>query len=173
MAKITTEALVLLLDPKKVIYYILLSKTSEEQLAKDIYHSAIEKAIIKYNKGVYVEEGKLQAWFYTIAINILNDYYRKHQRSPILRMYDTEHDIEAIIGEEDFNFELVDEAKHKSLKLLNALKELPSEQQEVIDLYYYRGFSFEEIAKHTTVSINTALGRKRYAIINLKKLMVK
>jgi len=120
--------------------------------------------------GVYNEEGKFLPWVMRIAHNLVIDFFRKNNRIPTIENTD-EYDVFKYISDSSQNIEatLYQDQIVKDLQKL--VQELPEDQKEVLMMRLYRDMSFKEIAENTNVSINTALGRMRYAIINLRKLV--
>ena len=121
-------------------------------------------------RGVYNEEGKFLPWIMRIAHNLVIDYFRKKNRIPLFENNDN-FDIFQLISDGAMNAEnaIIDDQIVADLQKI--ILELPQDQKEVLLMRFYRDMSFKEIASHTGVSINTALGRMRYAIINLRKLI--
>ncbi|MDR2979516.1 MAG: sigma-70 family RNA polymerase sigma factor [Bacteroidales bacterium] len=154
---------------KKVFSYIMLSVKNRE-LAEDIFQDTFIKVINTLKSGNYKEEGKFVQWVMRIANNLKIDHYRKVQRMPA---YETsgEFDIFDLLYGTDPSVEqkIITEQIYSDLKGL--IKLLPDEQREVLEMRIYEDVSFKEIATLTDVSINTALGRMRYALINLRKLI--
>jgi len=154
---------------KKVFTYIrMLVKDSE--LAEDLFQDVFVKVIHTLKSGNYNEEGKFLPWVMRIAHNISIDHFRKAKRIPVVQTKD-DFDIFRTLRIEDDNVEekLIQEQILEDVKKL--IIELPAEQQEVLILRHYADMSFQEIAAFTNVSINTALGRMRYALINLRKIV--
>lgn len=144
----------------------------DEQLAEDIFQDTFIKVIMTLRKGKYNEEGKFLPWTLRIAHNLTIDHFRKAKRMPVVRESSGPEDfnIFSTISSEEINVE-EEEIKtqiHRDVKDLVNL--LPDEQREIIKLRLYFDCSFKEIADLTNVSINTALGRMRYALINLRKI---
>lgn len=154
------------------VFAFIMSKVGDQSLADDIFQETFIKVINTLQLGKYNEEGKFLPWVLRIAHNLVIDHFRKV--SKYRHVYDGD-------GEDDysiFNFlpaeksveeNMVNESSLKELKLL--LKELPIEQYEVVYMRLYQQMSFKEISEETGVSINTALGRMRYALLNLRKLI--
>jgi RNA polymerase sigma factor (sigma-70 family) len=154
---------------KKVFTYIrMLVKDSE--LAEDLFQDVFVKVIHTLKSGNYNEEGKFLPWVMRIAHNISIDHFRKAKRIPVVQTKD-DFDIFRTLRIDDDNVEekLIQEQILEDVKKL--IVELPAEQQEVLILRHYADMSFQEIAAFTNVSINTALGRMRYALINLRKIV--
>ena len=154
---------------KKVFSYILLSVKNRE-LAEDIFQDTFIKVINTLRAGAYKEEGKFVQWVMRIANNLKIDYYRKMQRMPAVET-NGEFDIfDFVYGNEpSIEQKMITEQIHRDARHL--LQYLPKEQREVLEMRIYQDISFKDIAELTNVSINTALGRMRYALINLRKLI--
>ena len=144
--------------------------TKDRYLAEDLFQDTFIKVINKLKAGKYKEEGKFLPWVMRISYNICIDHYRKTKRSP--KVVNTEgfdiFDILPLSQESPEQLMMGNQSKDKVRKLL---EELPEEQKEVVLLRHYYDFSFKEIAELTGVSINTALGRMRYSLINLRKVI--
>ncbi len=156
---------------KRLFSYILISVKNRE-LAEDIFQDTFVKVINTIRSGNYREEGKFFQWTMRIANNLKIDYYRKVQKLP---MFDAngEYDIFDLIGtmEDSAEQKLIREQIYCDLNRIVEL--LPPEQKEVLVMRIYQDYSFKEIADMTGVSINTALGRMRYALINMRKIIQK
>lgn len=154
---------------KKVFTYILLSVKNRE-LAEDIFQDTFIKVVNTLRSGSYKEEGKFVQWVMRIANNLKIDYYRKVQRMPAFESGD-DFDIFDVLNGTDSSVEqkIIEEQINEDVKAL--VKLLPDEQREVLEMRIYEDISFKDIAEMTNVSINTALGRMRYALINLRKLI--
>jgi RNA polymerase sigma-70 factor (ECF subfamily) len=145
----------------------------DSALAEDIFQDVFVKVIHTLKSGNYNEEGKFLPWIMRIAHNLSIDHFRKAKRMPVVQNNNDEFDIFRTLKITDDNVEdkMVKDQILKDVKSL--IKELPQEQQEVLILRHYADMSFQEIADFTNVSINTALGRMRYALINLRKIVKK
>lgn len=156
------------------IYTFIISKVRNQALAEDIFQDAFFKVIKSLKKGKYNEEGKFLPWVMRIAHNLVIDHFRKAKRMPVVgkpRNKEDDFDIFDIIGNGEQSKEqtmMVGE-QHEQLRLM--IQELPEEQKQVLLMRHYEELSFKEISEKTGVSINTALGRMRYALINLRKMM--
>ncbi|MEL6561630.1 MAG: RNA polymerase sigma factor [Bacteroidota bacterium] len=140
--------------------------------AEDLLQDAFVKAINTIKKGRYNEEGKFLPWLLRIAHNLAIDYFRKAKRYPMIVMEDGSNVFNTMDFAEDSMEEIqIKNDTHALLK--NLIQELPDAQKEVLIMRHYMQMSFQEIAETTGVSINTALGRMRYALINLRKKMEK
>lgn len=154
---------------KKVFSYIMLSVKNRE-LAEDIFQDTFIKVINTLRSGNYKEEGKFLQWVMRIANNLKIDYYRKIQRMPTFESND-DFDIFDFISEVDMSVEqkMITDQIYKDVK--HIVQYLPDEQREVLEMRIFQGISFKDISDQTGVSINTALGRMRYALINLRKII--
>ncbi|MGX1023534.1 RNA polymerase sigma factor [Flavobacterium sp. CS20] len=155
---------------KHKIFGFIISKIQDRNLAEDVFQDTFIKVINTLKRGKYNEEGKFLPWVMRIAHNLVIDHFRKSNRMP---KFDTktDFDIFSVIKDEDLNVEsnLIKDQIENDVKSL--LKELPDDQREVLEMRIYNEYSFKEIAYKTDVSINTALGRMRYALINLRKII--
>lgn len=152
------------------IYTSIYLLVKDEYLAEDIFQDTFIKVINTLKAGKYNEEGKFLPWVTRIAHNLVIDHFRREKRAPMINNGD-DFDIFEVLGNYDESTEdrMVREQTHKDLKALIQL--LPSEQKEVLIMRHFGDLSFKEIADITDVSINTALGRMRYALNNLRKMM--
>ena len=155
---------------KNKIYAFILSKIRNRDLAEDIFQDTFIKVINSLQKGKYNEEGKFLPWVMRIANNLVIDYFRKSKKMRTIAPTN-DFDIFDILqdGEKNIEDNLVNNQIHKDLRKL--IEHLPEDQKEVLKMRYYAELSFKEISECTGVSINTALGRMRYALINLRKLI--
>ena len=154
----------------KVYTYILLT-IKNQQLAEDLFQETFIKVIQSLRSGKYKDNGKFLSWVIRIAHNLVIDHFRKEKQMNAISNDDSEVDLFNSKKLSDSNIEelIIDgQIKSEIRKLIN---ELPDDQREVVLLRHYGGLSFKEIADQTDVSINTALGRMRYALINLRKLI--
>lgn len=154
---------------KKVFSYILLSVKNRE-LAEDIFQDTFIKVINTLRSGNYHEEGKFIQWVMRIANNLKIDYFRKMQRMPVFEN-NGEFDIFDVIYGSDPSVEQKMITEQIYAEITSLVKLLPEEQREVLEMRIYQDISFKDIAEMTNVSINTALGRMRYALINLRKII--
>lgn len=152
------------------IFNFINSKINERNTSEDLFQDTFIKVIRTLKSGAYNEEGKFLPWVMRIAHNLVIDHFRKSNRIPTVGNKE-DFDIFQFISDKSPNAEstLVQEQVLKDLQKL--IQELPEDQKEVLIMRLYRDMSFKEIAENTNVSINTALGRMRYAIINLRKLI--
>ena len=162
------EALVL--RHKMKIYNFIYSKVFDRDTAEDIFQETFIKVIKTLKRGVYNEEGKFLPWVMRIAHNLVIDFFRKNNRIPTFDNND-DYDIFQLISDGNPTAErsMIDEQVVEDLQKL--IVELPQDQKDVLTMRLYKDMSFKESAESTGVSINTALGRMRYAIINLRKLV--
>ena len=161
---------VLVLRHKLKIYNFIYSKVFDRDTAEDIFQETFIKVIKTLKRGVYNEEGKFLPWVMRIAHNLVIDFFRKNNRIPTFDNNE-EYDIFQLISDGSPTAErsMIDEQVVEDLQKL--IVELPDDQKDVLTMRLYKDMSFKEIAESTGVSINTALGRMRYAIINLRKMI--
>ena len=152
------------------IFNFINSKINDRDTSEDLFQDTFIKVIRTLKSGAYNEEGKFLPWVMRIAHNLVIDHFRKSNRIPTVGNKE-DFDIFQFISDKSPNAEstLVQQQVLKDLQKL--IQELPEDQKEVLIMRLYRDMSFKEIAENTNVSINTALGRMRYAIINLRKLI--
>lgn len=157
----------------RVFTYILFIVKNEE-LAEDIFQETFIKVIKSLRRGKYNERGVFVSWVIRIAHNLIIDYFRKSTKMP---MYSNDENPETdIFNSRKFSGQTVEDDMVKNQiaqDVRNLVYELPEEQRQVVILRHFGEMSFKEIAEQTGVSINTALGRMRYALINLRKLIEK
>ena len=146
------------------------SKVYDREVTEDLFQDTFIKVIRTLKLGKYNEEGKFLPWVMRIAHNLVIDYYRKSNRMP---RYEgsPEFSIFSIMQDDRLNAEKQLIQEQIETDIADLIAELPEDQQVVLQLRMYRDMSFKEIAENTGVSINTALGRMRYALINLRKLI--
>lgn len=152
------------------IYTSIYLLVKDEFLAEDIFQDTFIKVINTLKAGKYNEEGKFLPWVARIAHNLVIDHFRREKRTPVVNNSD-DFDIFDVLGQYDESTEdrMIREQTYTDLKKLIHL--LPSEQKEVLIMRHYGDLSFKQIAEITDVSINTALGRMRYALNNLRRMM--
>ena len=154
------------------IYGFIYSKLSDRDVADDVFQDTFIKVIKTLKSNSYNEEGKFLPWVMRIAHNLIIDHYRKNKKMPMLRETE-EFSIFSIISDNSLNIEgkmISDQVENDIQKII---EELPDDQKEVVMLRIYQDLSFKEISDLTGVSINTALGRMRYALLNLRKVIEK
>ncbi len=154
------------------IYSFIYSKVYDRDVTEDIFQDTFIKVIRTLKRGGYNEEGKFLPWVMRISHNLVIDYFRKNKRMP---KFDNTGDfnIFSVLGDPELNAEkriIKDQVENDVRKLID---ELPEDQRDVLLMRIYNDMSFKEIAERTDVSINTALGRMRYALINLRKVIEK
>ncbi|RYD70050.1 MAG: sigma-70 family RNA polymerase sigma factor [Sphingobacteriales bacterium] len=157
---------------KSKIFTSIYLLVKDRSLAEDIFQDTFVKIINTLKKGSYQEEGKFLQWAMRIGRNLVIDHFRKLNKLPVVT--DTEgNDILSYISiaEENREDEMIREQSHDRVRQL--IQQLPEEQKEVLILRHYANLSFKEIAEITGVSINTALGRMRYALTNMRRLIEK
>ena len=154
------------------IYGFIYSKLSDRDIADDVFQDTFMKVIKTLKSNSYNEEGKFLPWVMRIAHNLIVDHYRKNKKMPMLRETE-EFSIFSVLTDSSMNIEgrIITELIEKDLQRI--VQELPADQKEVLMMRLYQDLSFNEIAELTNVSINTALGRMRYAILNLRKIIEK
>ena len=152
------------------IFNYLLRIVKNEDVANDIFQDTFMKAIMTIRQGRYTENGKFPAWISRIAHNLIIDYYRQ-EKSENRQSCDSE-DVDILnrkeLSEATIEDMIISEQINDDVHYL--IDELPELQQEVLKMRYYGNLSFKEIAEATGVSINTALGRMRYAILNMRRI---
>jgi RNA polymerase sigma factor (sigma-70 family) len=154
------------------LFSFIYSKIKDKDLTEDIFQDTFIKVIRTLKKGNYNEEGKFLPWVMRIAHNLVIDYFRKNNRMPSFKNTE-EFDIFSVLHDGTLNAEkqIIQEQIYEDVREL--INELPEEQKEVLIMRMYKDMSFKEISENTGVSINTALGRMRYALINMRKLIEK
>lgn len=159
---------------KRRIYSYIYLITRNKTLTEDIFQETFFKVIQTLKRGQYNEEGKFLPWLLRIAKNLIIDYFRKIKKMPGISIITNEEGEEVnifdIIPEESSNVHS-NEAQFFKKHIRSVIGELPPDQREVVIMRTYYDMSFKEIAEITNVSINTSLGRMRYALINLKKML--
>lgn len=156
---------------KNRVFAYILMVVKDKQLADDIFQDTFIKVINTMQAGSYKEEGKFIQWVMRIAHNLIIDHFRKSKRIPVVNNDNSEFDIFDTIQFTDPSVEdkMITDQIHQEVR--NLIEFLPQEQKEVLFMRHYADMSFKDIAEQTDVSINTALGRMRYALINLRKLI--
>ncbi len=155
---------------KQRIYSLIYSKVLDREITEDIFQDTFIKIINTLKAGRYNEQGKFVSWAMRIAHNLVMDHFRKASRKPIFKNTD-EFDIFSVISDASLNVEkkTIKDQIHNDVR--KVMEKLPKEQKEVLTMRIYRDMSFKEIAENTGTSINTSLGRMRYAIINMRKII--
>lgn len=165
------QAFDILLDRhKQSVYNYIYFVVRKKELSEDIFQETFIKAIVNIKQGRYTENGKFRAWISRIAHNLIIDHFRQMKNENTISKDETPVDLLN-------NVMLCDgtiEDKMVKLQITSDIRKLvsflPDSQREVLEMRYYQGLSFKEISDKTGVSINTALGRMRYAILNIRKM---
>ena len=156
---------------KDKIYTSIYLLVKDKYLAEDIFQDVFIRIIDTMRGGRYTEEGKFLPWAMRIAHNLCVDHFRKVKRTPIIKTGENQDIFEVLnFTEDSAEDKMMKKQSHNRVK--DMLDQLPEDQREVIILRHYADMSFKEIASVTNCSINTALGRMRYGLINLRKMMV-
>lgn len=157
---------------EKVFSYIFFLVRSRD-IADDIFQETFMKAIVTIQQGRYVENGKFQAWIMRIAHNLIIDSFRQTRNENCVSNDDVNYDLfnDMKLTEPNVETRMIREQILDDVKML--VEYLPQNQKTVVYMRYYQGLSFKEIAEITGVSINTALGRMRYALLNLRRMAAK
>lgn len=156
----------------KVFSYILMV-VKNKQHADDIFQDTFIKVIHTLKSGSYKEEGKFIQWVMRIAHNLVIDHFRKSRRIPLVESANGEGSVldNLRIYDDSIEDRIINEQIHNDVRAL--IEYLPAEQRDVLMMRHYADMSFKDIAEQTDVSINTALGRMRYALINMRKMIEK
>lgn len=154
------------------IYGFIYSKISDRDISDDIFQDTFIKVIKTLKSNSYNEEGKFLPWVMRIAHNLIIDHFRRNKKMPMFRETE-EFSIFSIMTDHSLTIEnqMISDQVEKDLKKI--IQELPEDQKEVLVMRIYQDLSFKEISELTGVSINTALGRMRYALMNLRKVIDK
>ena len=160
---------ILLTRHKTRVFSFIMSKVKDRDLTEDIFQETFIKVINSLQKGKYNEEGKFLPWIMRIAHNLVIDHFRKSSKMKSVRSR-SDFDIFDIIndGSRSQEEEMIRKRVHSDLNML--IQDLPKDQMQVLKMRYFDDLSFKKISQMTGVSINTALGRMRYALINLRSL---
>ena len=156
---------------KSRIYTYILLIVKNSHLAEDIFQDTFIKVIKSLKQGRYQDKGKFVSWVMRIAHNLIIDYYRKQKYQRNISNDDTEVDLfnSKKLSDDTIEDNLVQDQISSDVRLL--MENLPADQRNVVYLRHYCDLSFKEIAEQTGVSINTALGRMRYALINMRRMI--
>lgn len=161
---------VLLTRHKSKVYAYIFQIVRERNLTEDIFQDTFIKAIMTIQQGRYVESGRFLGWINRIAHNLIIDHFRKEKNENTISADAYEYDILNSSKLSDLSIEDVISNEQVLADVVKMLKFLPDVQQEVVRMRFFENLSFKEIAEKTDVSINTALGRMRYALLNMRKL---
>lgn len=155
---------------KDRIFSYIMMLIKDEELANDVFQDTFIKAINTMKRGAYNEEGKFLPWILRIAHNLIIDHFRRLKRMPTTAGTDEYNIFDKLVLDDQNAEEFIvnDQIKQDLRKLI---QRLPEEQRQVLEMRHFCDMSFKEISEETNVSINTALGRMRYALINLRKLI--
>lgn len=155
---------------KDRLYAYIYYTVRNEELAEDIFQETFTKAIVTIQQGRYNENGKFPAWLTRIAHNLIIDCFRQEKQENLVSCDEEERNLlnnirlsEGTVESEIVNHQILSDVRR-------LIKHLPDEQREVVHMRFYQDLSFKEIAEMTGVSINTSLGRMRYAILNLRRM---
>lgn len=155
---------------QRKIFTSIILLVKDKELAEDLFQETFIKVINTLRSGNYYDEGKFLPWAIRIAHNLVIDYFRKQKRMPMVRDTDEFSILNTLpMTEENVEEKMVVSQIHREVRQL--IEHLPVDQREVVIMRHYADMSFKEIAEITNVSINTSLGRMRYALINLRKLI--
>jgi len=157
---------------KQKIYSFIYSKVYDRDITEDVFQDTFIKVIRTLKRGKYNEEGKFLPWVMRIAHNLVIDHFRKNSRMP---KFDNagEFSIFSVLSDSSLNAEKTMIKTQVESDVRRIIEELPEDQKQVLLMRMYQDMSFKEISERTGVSINTALGRMRYALINLRKVIEK
>lgn len=155
---------------KDRLYYYIFFIVRSRELAEDIFQETFVKAIVTLQQGRYQSDGKFSAWITRIAHNLVIDQFRQERNENVISNDESEVDLlnSTSLAEGNVEMQMVNEQVLKDVRAL--IDELPDCQREVVFMRYYQNLSFKDIADITGVSINTALGRMRYAILNMRRI---
>jgi RNA polymerase sigma-70 factor (ECF subfamily) len=157
---------------KRKVWSHIYLMVRDREITEDLFQEAFIKVVHTLKTGKYNEEGKFLPWVMRIAHNLVIDHFRRNKKMPMVRSND-DHDVFATVAQPGKNVEqrMVNLQIDDDVRKL--IDHLPEEQREVVVMRTYLGMSFKDIAEQTDVSINTALGRMRYALINMRKMIRK
>lgn len=161
---------VLLERYKAKVYGYIFSVVKDKETADDIFQDTFYKVIVTINSGQYKDENKFVHWVMRIAHNLIVDHFRRNSKMPMVPNKADGNDVVDTLKAQEDNAERIIMKKQTSQNIRKLVKMLPPEQRRVVILRHYGKCDFKDIAARTGVSINTALGRMRYAIINLRRL---
>ncbi len=161
----------LILRYKNKVYSYISLYIRNRDVADDIFQDTFMKVVQSVRKGRYQDDGRLLSWILRIAHNLIIDHFRREKQYGLILNEDYEADIFNSEKFSDANIEHTLMKKQIMRDIRKLISELPEDQREVVIMRHYTGMSFKEIAEMTGVSINTALGRMRYALINMRKMI--
>lgn len=157
---------------KEKVFSFIYSKVYDRDVAEDIFQDTFIKVIRTLKRGAYNEEGKFLPWVMRISHNLVIDYFRKNNRMPKFEN-NGDFNIFSVLSDDALNAEKRIIKNQVASDVKRLIEELPEDQKNVLIMRMYKDMSFKEISEQTGVSINTALGRMRYALINLRKVIDK
>ena len=163
---------VLISKNKHKIFGFIFSKVQDKFVAEDVFQDTFIKVIRTLKQRKYNEEGKFLPWVMRIAHNLVIDYFRKNKRMPKFNRTD-EFDIFSVLSDDSMNMESKMVQNQIYHQVVDIIDDLPKDQKEVLVMRIYNDLSFQEISENTGASINTVLGRMRYALINMRKIIAK
>ncbi len=161
---------------KSNVFHYILSKVKDRELADDIFQDAFIKVIKTLKAGNYNEEGKFLPWVLRIAHNLVVDHFRRTNKVRMISessSFSEEFNIFSVLAQEDRNVEQAISKEELELQIVNVMQSLPETQKEILYMRIFQDMSFKDISEAKDISINTALGRMRYALINMRKLIEK
>jgi len=167
---------ILLMRHKNKIYNYVFSKIRDHAVAQDIFQDAFMKIVRTLKKGSYNEEGKFLPWAMRISHNLVIDHFRRTNKVKMVSETSSkseEFNIFSILKLEDENIEDVITREELEVQMVELVQHLPKTQKEILEMRIFQGMSFKDIAEQEDISINTALGRMRYALINIRKMIEK
>ncbi len=161
---------VLITRHKSKVFYYIFQIVRDKELTEDIFQDTFIKAIMTIQQGRYIESGKFLSWINRIAHNLIIDYFRKEKNENTISADGYEYEITNNTKLSDLSIEDIMSNEQVLRDVVKMVDYLPTVQQEVVRMRFFEDLSFKEIAEKTDVSINTALGRMRYALLNMRRL---
>jgi RNA polymerase sigma-70 factor (ECF subfamily) len=155
---------------KSRLYTTIVLIVKDRFIAEDLYQETLMKILSMIREGRYNEEGKFLPWAIRISRNLAIDFFRKEKRNPMVHSTE-DYDLFSVIGHTEESPEKKIISAENTRYIRELINRLPDKQREVLVMRHYSDLSFKEISDLTEVSINTALGRMRYALVNLRKMM--
>lgn len=161
---------VLLMRHKSKVYAYIYQIVHNRDLTEDIFQETFVKAIVTIQQGKYVETGRFLGWINRIAHNLIIDYFRREKNESTVSADDYSFDITQNAHLSELSIEDIRSNEQVMADVVNLVRFLPPTQREVVQMRFFEDMSFKEIAEKTNVSINTSLGRMRYALLNMRKM---
>ena len=161
---------VLLTRHRSKVFYYIFQIVRDKELTEDIFQDTFIKAIMTIQQGRYIESGKFLGWINRIAHNLIIDYFRKEKNENTISADGYDYEITNNAKLSDLSIEDIMSNEQVLQDVVKMVDYLPAVQQEVVRMRFFQDLSFKEIAEKTDVSINTALGRMRYALLNMRRL---